>query len=326
MSSRPFAIEHLRSFRHVLVGAPLAAVLLAAAPASAQDPPSNCPPGSWFCAEAEKAPPKAPAPAAAAPALPPVKGELEPLPPAEALPPPPPPGPPPAPPGVMIYRPGPPPPVVVYQPPPPVYYGRPPPPPPFYYRPRPAKRPVVGQSHEWGINLRAEIAPNGGGSASREPMSGVGFGLRYKPVPAFGVEAGFDFLGGRDYQDNLRHETEFTVNAMVFVNPRSRVQFYLLAGLGGAWANVAYNSGGLSSGTWDPGYPTTSYTYFGGQAGGGLEFRIARHFAMNVDLRGFLRTRTDSNASTPEFVNTATGQTTNTSDGALLTAGMTFYF
>lgn len=323
--SSPFATDHLRSFRHLLVGAPLAAVLLAAAPAFAQDPPSNCPPGSWFCAEAEKAPPKAPAaaPAPAAPAAAAVKGELEPLPPIEALPPPPPPGPPPAPPGVMIYRPGTPPPVVIYQAPP-AY--RPPPPPPYYYRPRPAKRSVVGQPNEWGLNTRLEIAPTGGGSASTQPMMGWGFGLRYKPIPAFGLEAGFDFMRGRDYQNDWRQETEFTVNAMVFLNPRSRVQFYLLAGVGGAWANVAYNSGG-SNGNWDPGYPTTSYTYFGGQAGGGLEFRIARHFAMNVDVRGFLRSRTDSNAAyQPEFTNAQTGQTTNTSDGALFTAGMTFYF
>jgi opacity protein-like surface antigen len=183
----------------------------------------------------------------------------------------------------------------------------------------------VGQYREWGINLRAEIAPTGSGSVSTEPMSGVGFGLRYKPVPAFGLEAGFDFLSGRDYQNDFRRETEFTVNAMVFVNPRSRVQFYLLAGLGGAWANVAYGSGG-TGGDWYSGDPR-NYTYFGGQAGGGLEFRIARHFAMNIDARGFLRSRTDSNASyQPEYTNPTTGQTTNTSDGVLFTPGMTFYF
>ena len=70
-----------------------------------------------------------------------------------------------------------------------------------------------------------------------------------------------------------------------------------------------------------------NYTYFGGQAGAGLEFRIARHFAMNLDARGFLRSRTDSASATqPEYVNPTTGQTTNTSDGVLITAGMTFYF
>jgi hypothetical protein len=325
MSSRPSAPKHLRHSPLGLPGllwasAPLAAVLLAAAPASAQEPPSNCPPGSWFCAEAQEKPaPKAAAPAAASKGEKGDKAELEPLPPAESLPPPPPP--------VVVYRPGPPPPppVVVYAPPPPVR----PPPPYYYYRPRPP-RSVFAERSEWGINLRGEGAVKGSGSASSETMAGVGFGLRYKPVPAFGLEAGFDFLGGRDYQNFHRNETEFTVNAMVFVNPRSRVQLYFLAGLGGSWAHVASDQGYYApSGNYGGpyGYGDANYTYFGGQAGGGLEFRIARHFAMNIDVRGFIRSRTDSAAAnSPEFVDPGTGRTTNTSDGCLVNAGMTFYF
>jgi hypothetical protein len=295
MSSPPSNLDQVRrrsiSLRPLLVGTPLAAVLLVAAtatPALAQEPPPNCPPGSWFCAEAEKPAPKAPG-TIPAPTVTVTKGgekgDLEPLPPADAPAPP-------APPSV-VYRPGPPgppppPPVVIYQPPPPVFVRPPPPPLPpyYYYRPRP--KPILEQRNEWGINLRAEWAVNGSGSASRDPMGGVGFGLRYRPVPAFAVEAGFDFLSGHDYQDNFRRETEFTVNALVFVNPRSRVQLYFEAGLGGAWANVS-GDGFYSSNDYYSGYPNTSYTYFGGQAGGGLEFRIARHFAMNIDVKGFIR-------------------------------------
>src|ERR1700722_14331369 len=116
MSSRPTSPNHLRRLRLSLLGAPLAAVLLAAVPASAQEPPSNCPPGSWFCADAQEKP--APKAQPVAPAAGASKGDkgggLEPLPPAEAPAPPPP---------VVVYRPGPPPPpppppVVVYQPPP----------------------------------------------------------------------------------------------------------------------------------------------------------------------------------------------------------------
>jgi opacity protein-like surface antigen len=217
------------------------------------------------------------------------------------------------PPPPVRYRPAPPPPVVVYEQPPP-----PPPPPPsgyYYYRPRP--RPL--QQAEWGLNLRAEGAVQGSGSRSTQPMEGVGIGLRYRPIPAFALEAGFDFLGGRDYYNDERHETAFSVNAMVFVNPRSRVQLYLLAGLAGSWANVQDQNapaGGLSY-----------YTYFGGQGGAGLEFRIAKHFAMNFDARAFIRSRTDSaSATTAEYTDPTTGQTTNTSDGLLFTGGMTFYF
>jgi opacity protein-like surface antigen len=298
-------------------GVPAAATLLAAAPAHAQDTSgasSNCPPGSWFCADAEKpaAQPRKPARQAATD-----DDELEPLPPADApraAPPAPPP--PPAPP--VRYRPAaPPPPVVVYEQTPP-----PPPPPPYYYYYRPRPRPMA--QTEWGINLRAEGALQGNGSQSTQPMEGVGIGLRFRPAPAFALEAAFDFLGGRDYYNDPRHETEFTVNAMVFVNPRSRVQLYLLAGLGGAWANVQNTPNAYGS-YWSTG--EANYTYFGGQAGVGLEFRIAKHFAMNFDARAFLRSRTDSaSATSPEYVDPNTGQTTNTSDGCLLTGGMTFYF
>jgi hypothetical protein len=319
-SSMRLAPQNLCS-RYALCGLSLtvaAAAWLAPSSASAQEPPPNCPPGSWFCAEAPPPPKTAPAPAVA----PPGKGELEPLPPAEPLPPPNPPPPP-----VVVYRPGPPgppppPPVVIYQPSPTVILRPPPPPPPPYYYYRPRTKPA--RISEWGINTRFEGAPNGSGSRSTRAMLGAGFGVRYRPVPAFAVEAGFDFLSGNDYNDDPRRETEFSVNALVFLNPRSRVQFYLLAGLGGSWAdvNTGYNNNYYNG--YD--FGTSHYTYFGGQAGGGLEFRVSKHFAMNLDARAFLRTRTDSGASSqPEFVS-STGQTTNTSDGCLITAGMTFYF
>jgi hypothetical protein len=68
-----------------------------------------------------------------------------------------------------------------------------------------------------------------------------------------------------------------------------------------------------------------SYSYFGGQAGIGVELRFSKLIALNVDLRGFVRTRTDAlAASKPEFTNSQ-GQTTNTSAGGLLTGGLTFY-
>ena len=204
----------------------------------------------------------------------------------------------------------------MYQAPPPVVVHAPP---PYYYQPRPRRQ--LAQPNEWGLNLHFEGAIQGSGSASTQPMSGAGFALRYKPVPVFGLEAGFDFLGGHDYNDFRRNETEFQVNALVFVNPRSRAQVYFLAGLGGSWAHVVDDSG--MSGGMD-----THYTYFGGQAGVGVEFRLATHFALNADLRGFVRGRTDDAAQygPPEYTDPATGRTTNTSGGALVTGGMTFYF
>jgi len=145
-------------------------------------------------------------------------------------------------------------------------------------------------------------------------MGGAGLGLRFKPTRTFGIEADLDFVGGRDYQGDDRNETAFTINGLVFLNPRSRAQLYLLAGFGWSGAHV-------SSSSFD-----AHYGYFGGQFGGGLELRLSRSFALNIDLRGFIRDRTDQLAQAqPEFTS-SDGRSTNTSGGGLLTAGMTVYF
>jgi hypothetical protein len=162
----------------------------------------------------------------------------------------------------------------------------------------------------------------GRGTYGNAGMGGGGAGLRFKPTPRFGVEADLDFLGGTDYQGYARGETAFSFNGLVFLNPRSMAQIYLLAGLGGSTAHVTCDpANGCPGGSYD-----AQYSYFGGLVGMGLELRLGRVLALNADLRGFLRTRTDSLAQTqPEFVD-ANGRSTNTSAGALLSAGMTFYF
>jgi opacity protein-like surface antigen len=151
-------------------------------------------------------------------------------------------------------------------------------------------------------------------------MAGGGFGLRYKPNPHFGIETTLDLLGGTDYQNDSRTETAFTVNGLIFLNPRSRAQIYLLAGFGWSGAHVTCNSSACG------GQLDEHYTYFGGQAGAGLELRLSRVIALNGDVRGFIRTRIDDlSQSQPEFTDQY-GRTTNTSAGALFTGGMTIYF
>jgi opacity protein-like surface antigen len=254
---------------------------------------SACPPGSWFCAQAPQQ--------QASPAGQP----LQPLPdPSDA----------PAP-GARVTSPPPPPPepppVVVYQAPPPAM-ARPDGPPPFEYEPPP--RPSFAHRQEFGLNLHLEGATIGRGSNGDASMGGAGLGLRFKPTPRFGIEADVDFLGGHDYQGDNRNETAFTINGLLFLNPRSRAQIYLLAGFGWSGAHV-------SSSSFDD-----HYGYFGGQVGAGLEVRLSRSFALNLDLRGFIRDRTDQLAqSQPEFTS-SDGRTTNTSGGGLVTGGMTVYF
>jgi hypothetical protein len=292
------------SLRHVVSVAAFATGLLVPVIANAQQPNANCPPGSWFCADTgtqPAAPPNQPVPPSGQ------QAPLEPLPAPEH------PTPPPAPP--QEHRPlPPPPPVVVYQPPPPVMVVRPeaPPPPPYYYAPRERIR------REWGLRFQLEglSIGRGNGNGREASMGGLGFGLRYKPVPAFGIETDLDFVGGTDYNGNERKETAFTINGLIFLNPRSKAQLYLLGGFGWSGAKVNDQTSGQQM----------NYAYFGAQAGFGLELRLSRHFALNGDVRGFVRGRIDDQAQYyPEFRN-AQGQTTNTSGGGLLTLGATIYF
>jgi hypothetical protein len=196
-------------------------------------------------------------------------------------------------------------------------------PPPLYEYDRPPPSDVLSRKREWGATARLEAAMIGGGSANNAGMWGGGFGLRFKPIRAFGIETDLDFLGGRDYQGFQRNETAFSVNGLFYANPRSPVALYFLAGIGWSWAHAVCDS--CSEGIVDD-----HYVYFGGQLGVGLEARVSRSFAFNVDLRGFVRGRIDRGAdSQPEFVEVdANGnqRETNASGGGLLTAGMTVYF
>jgi hypothetical protein len=280
------------------------ALSLLAFPAAAFAQPApagtSCPPGSWFCAQAPQQ--------QAAPAGQPV-APLEALPDADEAPPPaPPPRPRPRHPAAPASEPPPP---VVYEPPPVGAVERSETPPPYEYAPPPGHHPMFPHP-EWALNLHAQGAAIGHGTA----VGGFGGGLRFKPARTFGLEADFDFLGGHDYQGNDRNETAFTLNGLVFVNPRSPVQVYLLLGFGWSGAHVVNLPQSLDA----------NYSYFGGQAGIGLELRMSHMLAFNADFRGFIRGRTDSGAELqPEFTDPA-GRSTNTSGGGLFTGGMSLYF
>jgi hypothetical protein len=285
------------AFSALVLPAMPSAALAQASPSGAGA--ASCPPGSWFCAEAPQQ--------QAAPAGQPVQ-PLQPLPQPEQAP---------------GARPAPepaPPPVVVYQSPPQVMLVRPESPPPYEYS-RPPREPV-SRAHEWGLNLHLEGAAMGRGSAGNAGMGGGGAGLRFKPSRYFGIEADFDVVGGHDFQGDRRSETAFTLDGLIFLNPRSRVQLYLLGGFGWSGASVRCDESMAAC----PVGPDQHYAYFGGQFGGGVEVRVSRVFAIDLDVRGFLRGRTDDLAQTqPEFTDQY-GRTTNTSGGALFTGGMTLYF
>lgn len=271
-----------------------AAVLLSLpAVAWAQDSSRNsgdCPNGAWFCADSAPAEKAAPQPDEVAE---PDDEEARPV---EKAPPPPP--------TVVVQRP-----VPRYEPPPAAFHRR--------------------QRSEWGFNMHLLGALMGDRSdkSNDSGMGGVGFALRARPTGYFALDFGLDVVGGRDYYGRRRTEVPLSVNALVFVNPRDRAQFYMLGGLGWSSARVEvpfeYKGPNYSS----SGSTIDRYGYFGVQGGAGFEFRVAKKTALNIDLIGFVRGRTDQAAATnPEFTDKATGRRSNTSGGGLLRGGLTFYW
>jgi hypothetical protein len=279
----------LRRFSVALAVAFSAAVGVTTAANSASADEPKCPPGSWFCADAEI---KVGVPGTATPAPPP----------ATTAPPPPPP--------VVIYTPAPPPPVYM-PPPPPAYY--PPPPPPPAHRPRHAS--------EVGLNLRlvgAAFSANDTYTKGDAGAGGIGASIRFRPTPRFALDIGLDVIGGVDANGYKRTETPLSLLGLLYLNPKSKAQVYLLGGFGFSSARVEVNTPNYSA--------VENYSYFGAMFGGGLEFRVAKKVALNFDVRGFVRGRTDDAAQNkPEFT-AKDGRTTNSSGGALFTGGLTFYF
>ena len=178
---------------------------------------------------------------------------------------------------------------------------------------------------EWGFNLRLQGVLMGD-DEDRHPdsgMGGLGFSFRYRPVPHFAFDAGLDFLGGTDYQGNQRSETALLLSGIVFFNPKDKVQVYTIGGIGFSGADVqrVRTLGNTEV------EENEEYRYFGGHLGMGLEFRVGKKTALNLDVLGFVRGRTDEKArNEPEFVDPDTGRTTNTSGGGLFRGGITFYW
>jgi hypothetical protein len=261
----------------------------------------GCPPGSWFCADAQAGGQAGTqtAPAAAAQG----NGQLAPLPP-------------PAQPATTV-----------------VVNNAPPAPAPAAPAPAPVRAATVyvptsqtWPQREWGLNLHMQ----GAMIAKREDvssagMAGIGGALRYRPTRSIALEGSIDLYGGKDYAGQRRSEAAFSVGGYLFMSPQSRTQPYLTGGIG--WAAATINGGTRYAGA-DNGFTmydgSRNYSYFGAYVGLGVEHRMTRNLAINADLRGFVRGRTDNDGSY-EFV-ASDGRATNTSGGLLLNIGASLYF
>lgn len=174
-------------------------------------------------------------------------------------------------------------------------------------RPPPPPKPQVDE-RERKVGLHFDVGGAFGGDLS---MGGFNGALRLRPTKHFGLDLGSGYFAGTDSTGAYRSEVPVTANMLFFVNPQHKVQFYFLLG------------GGASFGRRDEFGEVRSMIHAGGQAGGGLEFRLAKGFALNLDVRAVVRQRVD-NDPRPEFFDGTRG--TDTSAGALTTFGATFYF
>lgn len=282
-----------------------AALLGVTSSVSAQSDPAACRPGDLLCAEVDVGP---------------VEGRLR-IGFGDGAPPPPPPP-------VVVVETPPPPPVVVAPPPPPVVVVETAPPPPVYVAPPPvvvAPREPVTLAVETRTRRTTtyELVPTfdvgfhlqlGGMFTDRIAMGGVGGAARIRPEPHIAIDLGLGIYYGQDYQLSERWEVPVTADLLIFFNPEHVFQVYALVGGGVSFASQGYTSSRDFIATRD-------FFYVGGEVGIGAEIRLSRFFALNGDIRGFMRENV--NGST-EFVEPT--RSTNTSMGLYGNVGMTFYF
>ena len=188
--------------------------------------------------------------------------------------------------------------------------------------PPPPSGSPAGRS-EVGFNMHLDLGLFGPGASHGAGLGGLGIAFRLRPLPFFAVDLGLEALGGNDYNGNDRAEQAFVANAVLFANPRDRVQVFLLAGFhfGDAEAHVT-RLGGVTV----PLHYAT-YTYFGLQGGLGVDWRFARAVALTGDFQLFARWRIDSSTDIePEYVDPSSHLATNASGGGLFRLGVTFYF
>jgi hypothetical protein len=290
----------------------LTAPLMLAAPLAAQT--AECQPGDLVCGEVQVGP---------------IDGRFRIGFGQDAPPPPPPPvvyqppPPPPEPPVVYVQPPPPPPPQVVYQPPPQVVYQ--PPPQPVVYQQVPQPQ-LIQRRVRYELVPRFDIGLHlnvGAMATDRGGFGGGGAGLRIRPIEWFAIDITAGIYGGQAYGGQDHWEVPVLADLIFFFNPGDRLQVYGLVGGG-----IAFGENGRldrSIGSRDF-IASRSLFYVGGEAGLGLEWRMARHFAMNFDVRGFMREQLGGAPEFTESTGIGTTRSTNTSAGVYGNLGMTFYF
>jgi hypothetical protein len=168
-------------------------------------------------------------------------------------------------------------------------------------------------SSPWSLALRVEGLLLDG-KRHDTGLGGVGVSGRYSLGPVVTLDLGLDSILGTDYNGNDRSELSLSLSSLFFLNYHPVWRTYVLVGLDTSSARV------------DLGGDVQTWGYFGGHTGLGLEISLDPRIALNFDLLGFMRGRTDSRAARePEFTD-GRGRVTNTSGGGLVRGGLVLRF
>ncbi|MFO0574822.1 MAG: hypothetical protein U1A78_12590 [Polyangia bacterium] len=177
-----------------------------------------------------------------------------------------------------------PPPVVVQQPAPQVYVQpAPPPPPPMMAAPPPPvvvrMPPPADWKHRFGLGFRFAGAINTDRNHTEFSQLGLGGEILYRAHRRIVME-----LGG-EYQKRVdngfaRWDVPVTLGMRIHIGaPDWVVSPYFVLAAGGAYADLDYV------------HSHDRAWFLDGQAGGGLEIRLGKRFAISADLRGDARYR-----------------------------------
>lgn len=180
------------------------------------------------------------------------------------------------------------------------------------YEPEPAS-----SDRSWGVQVRFDLPLIDDGDSPAHPfMAGAGLGFVYLPLDHIGLELAVDSAFGRDALDARRRELGVSGALLAFFDTHPRLRAFLSMGLFHSWAEVE-----------PPASYERHYRYFGALLGLGAELTLRPLTSAFVRFDGFMRGRVDAGAgSEPEFVHSATGETSNSSAGALLRIGAARYF
>ncbi len=149
--------------------------------------------------------------------------------------------------------------------------------------------PALASADEWGLGLRAtgeRVDPHDDATAQGIGMGGGGLLLRWRLGGLFGLELAVDGFGGKLADGAFERNTSSVgLTAQFHLNPGSRWDWYLLAGLAGVDDKVKFRD--VDGNRMEQEFKETEI-----RLGGGLEYRWP-HIGLGGELAAVALARND---------------------------------